>query len=569
MKNILAKLGSKKVMGAVLVMVTLVVGLGVISNFSGTDQKQANEAALSRFEDNAYNKNFYGNGVSRADLERQLSAQQDRNTARFLRGSSDGTDENDAYSADGAYAEGVKSDESFVYGDAGYQGGQGGVNGAYDPSNPMYAQGGVDENGFPYGAEGSEGAYADGLNGGFDENGVPYGAGYAGAQGAAGYSQGGENASSDEAAAEGESSAAAKARKAKQARERANRARRETQINKLANSGGSSSWGSFGGGAGTGGAGAMSMGGIGGDNASRALPSADAGLDNINAKAFKLGRGGAMGGYNVARGGGAAADNGKGGDRSAIQSALTAARFSQKGVASNVTEGAKSRADAAFDGSEADTGSTIDAGATIGAVNSALRDPGTNPTIPRGFDLGDFDDGITEKTEKITQLQKDLKNIYKELIFGALAFAVGIWALCQIARGAGPYAWIFWVAAALVCTAGIIYTLSKLGVFGNSWSLLEKIKAMQSDDLAPVNEKLGFTGMRTCAWMTFGVLQLVMGLAFTNIGGGGKVGTWLKSLGGKISTKLSALLKPAATKLETQNIVKDFVAFIKKLTFFR
>lgn len=478
MKNILAKLGSKKVMGAVLVMVTLVVGLGVISNFSGTDQKQANEAALSRFEDNAYNKNFYGNGVSRADLERQLSAQQDRNTARFLRGSSEGTDEDDAYSADGAYAEGVKSDEGFVYGDAGYQGGQGGVNGAYDPSNPMYAQGGVDANGVPYGAEGSEGAYANGLNGGFDENGVPYGAGYAGAQGAAGYSQGGENASSDEAAAEGESSAAAKARKAKQARERANRARRETQINKLANSGGSSSWGSFGGGAGTGGAGAMSMGGMQGDNASRALPSAD--LDNgANSKAFKLGRGGAMGGYNVARGkGGVAADTGKGGDRSAAQSLLTAARFSSKAVQAQYDEGSKKLAENAFDGGQLDeTGNTIEDGADIAAVNAALNDPNNNPGLPDGWIDNPGDDpmaGFKEAQKEFQELEENLTNRYLEMLLMWVVSFVAIWAAVKflprpynyIVGGVLTVAALVW--AALIfwgdgTTDGIFDIINKMG----------------------------------------------------------------------------------------------------------
>ena len=113
MKNLFSKLGNKKVAGAILAGATLLVGLGVVNNFSGGSQKAANEAALSRFADNAYNK--FGSTSSRADLERQMSAGQDMNTARFMRGNSpEGISENDAYSSDGAYEEGVRSDEGFV-----------------------------------------------------------------------------------------------------------------------------------------------------------------------------------------------------------------------------------------------------------------------------------------------------------------------------------------------------------------------------------------------------------------------------------------------------------------------
>lgn len=100
LKNILAKLGSKKVAGAILVMATLLVGIGVISNFSD-DQKIANDAALSRFKDNAFN-NFNNDTANRAALERQMYAQQDKNTARFLQGKNNqyGMDEDDAFSSD-------------------------------------------------------------------------------------------------------------------------------------------------------------------------------------------------------------------------------------------------------------------------------------------------------------------------------------------------------------------------------------------------------------------------------------------------------------------------------------
>ena len=303
MKNILAKLGSKKVMGAVLVMVTLVVGLGVISNFSDGSQRAANDAALAKFSDDAYNgNNFFNRGASRTDLERQMTAQQDKNTARFLRGKSEGIDEDDAFSSDGAYAEGVRSDEGFVYGEGASAAGVAGsgANGAYGPNNTMYAQGGgVDENGVPYGAAGANGEYS--ANGEFDENGVPIGAN--------GVRNGAGGVAADGAAensAEDADSAEAKARKSKQARDRANKLRRATQLNRLAASNGGTSWGAASGGNMGGGA-AMGGSNTGSEKTSRALPSTEAAqANNADIKGFRLGRGGAIGGYNFANAGGKA-----------------------------------------------------------------------------------------------------------------------------------------------------------------------------------------------------------------------------------------------------------------------
>ena len=216
--NILSKFGSKKVVGAALGALTLVVGLGVVNNFSDSGQKRANEAALSQFNDGGYNS-FYGTSTSRADLERQLSAQQDKNTARFFRGNSEGMDDDDAYSSDGAYAEGVRGDEGFVYG-GGQNGGD--VNNATDRINPMLAANGgiISMNGGPGAA-------------GYDENGNPIGAdgdngsSVAGGRGA-GVGAGGEGADG----ADGEAGAGGKGSKAESARARSNRLRRETQINK-------------------------------------------------------------------------------------------------------------------------------------------------------------------------------------------------------------------------------------------------------------------------------------------------------------------------------------------------
>lgn len=500
MKNILAKLGSKKVMGAVLVMVTLVVGLGVVSNFNNAGQKQANEAALSKFEDNAYNNSFYGSTASRADLEMQMSAQQDKNTARFLRSKGEGIDEDEAFSSDGAYAEGVRTDEGFVYGNSGYQGGangnggayaqggaygQAGVNGAYDPSNPMYAQGGVDENGVPYGAAG-----ANGVNG-FDENGVPYGAdGYGagargGAYGAAG-AAGGVNGQDEAAAgAEGADSAAAKAAKAKQAKERANRLRRATQINKLANAGGvSRSWGGASGGGNAGGAGSAAMGGnTRADNARRALPSTDAAQANgANSNAFKFGRGGTMGGFNVASAGGAEANGTKGRGLNAAESLVHAGIMSSKAVASQVKEGAKSQAEGAFDGSS-DTSETpeIDTGAGIQAVNPVLNDPNNNPGLPKDWTPEDNTmTGFSEAEKEFSDLQKDLTSKYIEMAIMWVVSFLAIWAAIKFI----PQPW-GGIVAAVLTVAALVW--AAMIFWGNDNGIFDIIRKMGDEKFKKFN----------------------------------------------------------------------------------
>ena len=78
MKNILSKLGTKKVAGAALAIATLLIGVGVATNFIGNNQKTENEAALSRVSDNAYNT-FGGSASSRAELEKQMLAKRNMN----------------------------------------------------------------------------------------------------------------------------------------------------------------------------------------------------------------------------------------------------------------------------------------------------------------------------------------------------------------------------------------------------------------------------------------------------------------------------------------------------------
>ena len=462
MKNMLSKLGTKKVAGAVLAAATLLVGVGVVSNFSGSGQKAANEAALSRFSDSAYN-NFSGSAASRAALERQMNAGQDMNTARFLRGK-DGM-EDDAYSSDGAYAEGVRGDEGFVYG--AYEGGPGMASGAG-------ANGGVGAVYGPGGAAGADGAYqpfnstydaGDAGNDFSSSGGAEYGAqqfkeisqqaSAAVGAGAKGIAQQGRGVNSTgvnvtggasggaggERGAKGDDGAAQSGKGSKGAG-KGGALRPATQINKLSSSNGSGS--SFGGGAGGakgGGSGSSSFGGGSArDSNTRALPQNPAAKGADGAKAFQFGRGGAMGGYQVGMNGGTESNAKGGNDRSAANSLLRANMLSGKAMASQQTEGAKQLADSAFDGQASEgTGATIATGATVGKVANALRSASSNSSLPSAPNLNPQDpfQEIDNQMEGLQKLNKDIKKKYAwtlvwTICIGLLALAsfAAIYAAC-------------------------------------------------------------------------------------------------------------------------------------------
>ena len=477
-KNIIAKLGSKKVAGAILVMATLLVGIGVISNFSD-DQKIANDAALSRFNDNAFN-NFNSDTASRAALERQMSAQQDKNTARFLQGKNNqtGMDEDDAFSSDGAYAEGVRSDEGFVYGD--------GV--AYDPSNPRYVAGAYDENGnLVMDGSGSfnrtmqGGAYgADGSEGANDE---------AGAKGANGKNKG----------AKGKN----KIKNTPQ-----------TQLNRLAASSGSNAYGSSGGGSSAGGRANINTGTFR-DSNTRALPNNTQIAENdINVKAFRNGRGGAMGGMNVARSSGGLSDTGKGNRGSGAASDLQlATAYSGKALASNADARAKMLAQAAFDGSNPEEiGATIESGATIQKVANELMGGNTSNSLPNGFNNGmqqikEELDNLQNQQEKLSQLQKDLTKRYLQLLLGTIGFftAIAILVACNN---------VYTTIAAGVLT-GVAALFIAAQLWGGDWGIFDIIRKMGSDELSGVNQGINLQGKKIIAGAAGVLCGVIIGLAWT------------------------------------------------------
>ncbi len=490
MKNILAKIGSKQIAGAVLVVITLFVGMGVINNFSGGSQKAANEAALSKFGDSTYSDSnaFFGSSVSRAALERQMYAQQDSNTARFMQGKSEEGYEDEAISSDGAYAEGMRSDEGFVY-DSSYQGGQYVQGGNYDPSNPMYAQGGVDANGVPYSAQGYMQGGAYGAGG--DEQGTD------GTQGRAGKS---------------------KSTKGNKGQRSAGQVR-QTTINKLSPStSGASSWGS---GSGSGSSSSsVSFGGSSQDSNTRALPQNNTPeqAKQADGDSFKFGRSGAMGGYNVARAGGKI-DNGKGGNsRGAAGDLQMAAIYSGKAIASKAEAGAKQLAAAAFDGSNPESiGSTIESGASIATVANQLMDASSNSSLPHALSvaLPEVISEIQKQQEDLAESEKQLLNRFKDLIVGTMVLAVALCVLVQLAYAGGPYTAWLWAAAAAVAAGAEAYMYGMLYGFGDhSKSILGIISHMK--DLTLVNQGIDFDHKVSNAWWTYGTLQGVLGLCFIN-----------------------------------------------------
>ncbi|MCR5504426.1 MAG: hypothetical protein K6E94_02495 [Elusimicrobiaceae bacterium] len=478
-KDIIAKLGSKKVAGAILVMATLLVGIGVISNFSD-DQKIANDAALSRFNDNAFNN--FGSSTSRSALERQMSAQQDKNTARFLQGKNtqDGMDEEDAFSSDGAYAEGVNGDEGFVYGDTG----------TYDPSNPRYVAGAYDE-------DGNLVRDGFGANGGSMSNRASQGGSY-------GVGIGGSDDSGDEAGAND-----AKGAKGKNKGKGKNKVKnaKQTQLNRLAVGNGSSATSSGGSGSSSGISGADINTGSFKDSNKRALPQNNPAekKGEESSKAFQFGRGGNMGGMNVARstGGNASGTKGDRGGNSALMDLSNVAAYTGKAMQSKTSAGMKELAMAGFENSDEYIGATIDQGATItGVANQLLSGTTVNnlPNAPKPSDIIPPLEETKNDIEKLNKLNDSLFWMYVGMFAASLAASLVVYFL---AKATFPYHMLVAAAAALI-NEGIISTF----LWGGSESingLIDQIGDL-SDEIGVNNNipaKIAFF------WTSFGALTAI------------------------------------------------------------
>ncbi len=460
MKNIFSNLGTKKVAGVVLAGATLLVGIGVVNNFSGGSQKAANEGALSRFGESAYNNFMGGSSASRADLERQMSATQAGYGARFLRGRSEGVESDEAFSSDGAYAEGIRGGVGFGRSNDGIYG----EDGTYQPINSTYEQG--------VGGQEFQG---------YDGKGSGYG-----------------DAKFKEAEA-----AAAAAKGSRSGQGRVGNVRPATQINKLTPSNGLSGGANLGGGMRIGSSFDGGSSSKGGDNNTQVLPRPDAGK-GADANAFKLGRAGGMGGFNVGFSGSEAKGRYSKGHGAATDLQV-AALYSGKSVASRQEVGSKSLAEAAFDGSNPENVTpTIPEGASIGQVASTLmRGNNLGIDLPAGSEIippeleQELED-TAQKAEELAALQRKLTLLKIAMMAGALMFAIGIFFLRKIPIW-GP------VAAVVVSAAAAVF-ITGMGLW-----MKDVVDQMADPKFKEVNQGIDFVGKYTSI-ITTGASALAMAM---------------------------------------------------------
>ena len=230
----------------------------------------------------------------------------------------------------------------------------------------------------------------------------------------------------------------------------------ETQLNRLASSGGSS--GAFSGGSGGGSRGGSSSGSSGNlyasakDSGSKTLPQNNIpGKDQTKASAFQHGRGGAMGGFNVAAGGGGSEGGGKrGGGGNAGAQLKMADRYSRNASKSLESAGGKNLETAAQSAENAFDGGGIISGSSINGDN--VVDPG-----PVGLDFdpgGGVRDGLKDVEEDTTDLAKEKKRLQQYVILhmifaaiAALSAAIAIAAIRKTANNIASWAGIAVIAS--------------------------------------------------------------------------------------------------------------------------
>ena len=472
----LSKLGTKKVAGVVLIGATLIVGLGVVSNFSGGSQKAANEAALSRFGSSAYNSSVGGNSASRADLERQMLATQGGYSARFLKGGSDGTEADEAFSSDGAYAEGIRSAGSM----SGYgSDGEGGTYQAFDSTyeHPTDIQGyGIDDQGAGHG----ERQFQD--------------------------------VASAAAAAAGGGVRGKDGKGADSAKGKSGQIRPATQLNRLSNSKGGSSVGGAGGmGSGAGG-GIRSYGADGGviggsDSNTQALPKVATG-QSAGSDAFRFGRLGGMGGFDNLGPKGSEYRGGASRSNGATADLQLAVAYSGKAVVSPQDVNQKAYAEAAFDGSNpGDLTTTIPDGASIDRVASSLMTGMPDISDELKNTMNDLD----KELQNTAQLAQELANLQKKLtilqwatVIGALVFSIAI----SLLRNIPVYGWII---------AAVVTALAAVLLVGMGLWMYDVIDQMQDEKFKAVNQGVDIVGKQFTTGKLLLMSGILVGLGWTGM----------------------------------------------------
>ena len=354
-------------------------------------------------------------------------------------------------------------------------------------------------------------------------------------------------------AAQQAAAAAASSAKGKGSKTGAPAVRQATQVGKLTASSGGSSFGNSakGGSSLIGGNSGVSSGGVsnsGKDNNTRALPQAGAGQP-VSTGAFKNGRSGGLGGFNVAAGknGGTSAEQGgaKGGSRGGNAKAeLNAAyNFSSKAVATLQSEGEKGFAKAAQEAANAFDGGAIDDGSGPSIDGKIPRNMKGNKLGGGLFGRGslgldtiqsDFEDHGTKKS----RLLNCLKSHLTWALVATLIACIAIGFILQ------TKVWYTYLIAAVVAIAAL-YSIWLMDYDGDGMNIIQTIS-----ELAALRQE---DGQSNPSWWAYGALGLMSGAVLTSFIWGPKVVSWFKSA---VSDKVFAFVKKIFTSEATNQVKK-------------
>jgi len=253
----------------------------------------------------------------------------------------------------------------------------------------------------------------------------------------------------------------------------------QTQLNRLA--GGNSAGSSYGGAGGSSINGGSSVNGgnlyaRANDSATKTLPTNNVEQGQAKADTFRNGRGGAIGGVNVSRGGSATEGGTKGGrGGNAKDQLMSANMYSRNAGKSLQTPGGKNletaaqNADNAFDGGGLIAGSTID---------------GDNVVAPDSVGLNNFTGGLDLNLDKIqtdweTDAEKKKRlfnNILLHMGFAAVATALAVVAIINILR---TKAWYTYAIAGAI-TLSALYAIWFADYDGDGLRIIETLDTYDS-----------------------------------------------------------------------------------------
>lgn len=302
------------------------------------------------------------------------------------------------------------------------------------------------------------------------------------------------------------------ANKKSRAKNRPNRNTTKTTINEFSGSG-SMRGGMFGGSASSGssanisGAGSSSNVGSGRsskDNGSKALPQNQV-TGKASSDSFKFGRGGSVGGYNVAAAGGAV-DTGKGGRGGDAKAQLNIA-YRRSGKATMQIAGGKNleagvaSANAAFDGNIV-TGSTIDGENVVDAGGIGL---GLDHSKGLSSGLKNLKEDWEDHATKKKRLQGAVTN---HLIKAFLATLAAMVAIMSLVKTKNVYAYI----GAAAITAAALYSIWAMDYDGDGMNIhktLSELMNLRAED-----------GQANNSWLYYSMFTLMTGgLALAWYGG--------------------------------------------------